>query len=309
MAEFQLTTPVAFFIFNRPRETRRVFEEIAKAKPKTLFVIADGPRPNVMGEDIKVFETREIIKKINWDCELLTNFSNINLGCKVRVSSGIDWLFEKVEEAIILEDDCLPEPSFFQFCQELLERYRYDSRIGMISGDNFQFGFRLNDDSYYFSNMSHIWGWATWRSRWQSDYDVSMQHWPKVRNEQRVSDWTAIKSEQKSLIRNFEKTYQGKIDTWDHQWNFCSRNNGRISVMPNVNLISNIGFGIGATHTIRGSELANMTLEKMQFPLKHPVGIHASTIMDTRFHKQFGHRRVGPYVKNKLKNILASLNI
>jgi len=306
MADFQLITPVAFFIFNRPRETRRIFEEIAKAKPKILLVIADGPRPNVIDEDKNVFLTREIIKNINWDCELLTNFSNVNLGCKVRVSSGIDWLFEKVEEAIILEDDCLPEPSFFQFCQELLERYRYDSRIGMISGDNFQFGYRLNDDSYYFSNISHIWGWATWRSRWQSDYDVSMKHWPKERDENRVSDWTAIKSEQNSLIRNFEKTYQGKIDTWDHQWNFCSRLYGRVSVMPNVNLISNIGFGTGATHTIMDSELANMTLEEMQFPLKHPVGIYASTIMDGRFHRQFGRSRVFSFLKNKLKNILAS---
>lgn len=161
MPEFQLTTPVAFIIFNRPDTTEKVFAEIAKAKPPKLLVIGDGPRVSRQGEAEKVAAARSIIQCVDWDCEVQTNFSDVNLGCKRRVSSGIDWVFEQVEEAIILEDDCLPDPTFFRFCEELLARYRHDQRIGMISGDNFQFGSRRNDDSYYFSKYVHIWGWAT----------------------------------------------------------------------------------------------------------------------------------------------------
>ena len=149
MSDFQLKTPVAFIIFNRPDTTERVFAEIVKAKPPKLLVVGDGPRANREGDAAKVAAARAITKRVDWPCEVLTNFSEVNLGCKVRVSSGLDWVFEQVPEAIILEDDCLPHQTFFRFCEELLERYRDDQRIGMISGDNFQFGHTINDDSYF----------------------------------------------------------------------------------------------------------------------------------------------------------------
>jgi hypothetical protein len=174
MSDFKLTTPVAFFIFNRPDTTEQVFSEIVRVKPHKLLVIADGPRSERQGEAEKCSQARSIIDRVNWDCEILTNFSEINLGCKVRVSSGIDWVFEHVEEAIILEDDCLPDPTFFRYCQVMLDHYRNDQRIGMISGDNFQNGIKRNMDSYYFSRYVHIWGWATWRNRWQNYYDVNI---------------------------------------------------------------------------------------------------------------------------------------
>ena len=285
MPEFQLTTPVAFIIFNRPDTTARVFAEIARARPSKLLVVGDGPRANREGEAAKVAATRAIINRVDWPCEVLTNFSEANLGCKVRVSSGLDWVFEQVPEAIILEDDCLPHPTFFRFCQELLERYRDDQRIGMISGDNFQFGHTINDDSYYFSNINHIWGWASWRSRWQHDYDVDLKNWPKVRDEGRVADWFGSKAEQESFAECLEKTFQCQIDTWDYQWVFASRLNGRIAVMPNVNLISNIGFGVGATHTIEENVFSNMPTVEMNFPLKHPLAIFASVTLD-KIHKK-----------------------
>lgn len=304
MPDFQLTTPVAFIIFNRPDTTERVFAEIAKAKPPKLLVVGDGARVNRPGEAEKVAAARAIIQRVDWECEVLTNFSEVNLGCKRRVSSGIDWVFEQVEEAIILEDDCLPDPTFFRFCQEMLERYRHDQRIGMISGDNFQFGHKVNDDSYYFSNINHIWGWATWRSRWQHDYDVEMKRWPKIRDEGRVSDWFGTTAEQVSFGDTYEKVYQGKIDTWDYQWHFASRLNGRIAVMPNVNMISNIGFGVGATHTTGGSVQANMAVEEMVFPLRHPVAVFASRDLDARYFKRFIATSIYKKIREKVARLV-----
>ena len=273
MSEFKLETPVAFIIFNRPDTTERVFAEIAKAKPTKLLVVADGARTNKVGESEKVAATRAIIDRVDWDCEVLTNYSDVNLGCKRRVSSGIDWVFEQVEEAIILEDDCLPDPTFFRFCQELLEHYRYDQRVGIISGDNFQFGNRRNDDSYYFSKYVHIWGWATWRDRWQSTYDVELKKWPIIRNGGWLEDIVGNKKEAANWKNIFERTYKGEIDTWDYQWVFANFLGGRINVMPNVNLISNIGFGVDATHTIGESNVENLPVNSISFPIKHPIGV------------------------------------
>lgn len=306
MSEWKLNTPVAFVIFNRPETTERVFAEIAKARPPKLLVVADGPRPAKQGEAERVLQTRAIIERVDWPCEVLTDYSDVNMGCKARVSSGLDWVFEHVQEAIILEDDCLPHPSFFRFCEELLVRYRDDQRIGMISGDNFQFGHRLNDDSYYFSNNNHIWGWATWRSRWQNDYDVELKHWPKIRDEGRVREWVTTKPEEDYLSSTFEKIFRGKIDTWDYQWNFASRLNGRVSIIPNVNMISNIGFGAGATHTTGGSIQANMAVRAVEFPLRHPCAMFPSKYLDALYFNRLVARSISKRIISKLLNILQS---
>jgi len=269
MSEFTLTTPVAFIIFNRPDTTALVFAEIAKARPPKLLVVGDGPRAHKAGEAERVAATRAIIDQVDWPCEVLTHFSQTNLGCKKRVSSGINWIFEQVEEAIILEDDCLPDPSFFRFCQESLQRYRHDARIGMISGDNFQIGRAPITDSYYFSKYVHIWGWASWRDRWQA-YDVDMGLWPQVRDQRRIEDLVLEKSEVPFWQSIFERVYRGEIDTWDYQWVFANWYMGRLNILPSVNLISNIGFGADATHTTGSSPLANLPTGSMAFPLTHP---------------------------------------
>lgn len=270
MSEFQLTTPVVFIIFNRPDATERVFDEIARARPPKLLVVGDGARANRPGEAEKVATCRAIIKKVDWPCEVLTNFSETNLGCKVRVSSGLDWVFERVPEAIILEDDCLPHPTFFRYCQELLERYRDDERIGMISGDNFQFGVKRGDSSYYFSRFNHIWGWASWRRAWNY-YDVTMRHWPLFIQNNSIRNITSSKREQEYWLKTFQSVYSGKIDTWDYQWTFALWSQGMKSVLPNSNLISNIGFGSDATHTINVDQNSNIPLNEIIFPLNHPV--------------------------------------
>ncbi|HIK22925.1 MAG TPA: glycosyltransferase family 2 protein [Thermosynechococcus sp. M3746_W2019_013] len=307
MPDFHLTTPVAFIIFNRPDTTERVFAEIAKARPPKLLVVGDGPRVNRQDEAEKVAAARAVVERVDWECEVLTNFSETNLGCKQRVSSGINWVFSQVEEAIILEDDCLPDQTFFRFCQELLERYRHDQRIGMISGNNFQFGRRRNGDSYYFSKYTHIWGWATWRDRWVGSYDIAMSKWPRIRDEGWLVDMVGNASEARYWKNIFESVYRGEIDTWDYQWTFANWVEGRLTILPATNLISNIGFGPNATHTRRTSELANMARVPMNFPLVHPVGVIRNNQAD-----RFSNVKCfqGPFVKsvyNKLAGLGGSL--
>jgi hypothetical protein len=181
-------------------------------------------------------------------------------------------VFSKFPDSIILEDDCLPDPTFFRFCQELLDHYRQDQRIGMISGNNFQFGRRRNDDSYYFSRYGHIWGWATWRDRWVGTYDVTMAKWPLIRDEGWVRDLVGNKHEAAYWQRIFERTYRGEFDAWDYQWVFTNWLEGRVGVVPAVNLISNIGFNKAATNTTGASDLSNLARVPMEFPLKHPLG-------------------------------------
>ena len=270
MSDFRLTTPVAFFIFNRPDTTRRVFETIRNAKPQKLLVIADGPRAAYPDDGEKCAATRTIVENIDWDCEVIKNYSDVNLGCKTRMSQGMDWVFNAVNEAIILEHDTLPHPTFFRFCQELLDTYREQEEIMMISGCNFQLG-RPFRHSFYFSRYVHCWGWATWKRAWQH-YDVKMTRWPEVRN----SGWLTALLENSPRgaqywQRVFDLTYLGYVNTWDYQWVFaCWLQNG-FTILPSVNLVSNIGFGKDATHTGQvTSKVANIPLSAMGFPLEHP---------------------------------------
>jgi hypothetical protein len=300
MPDFKLKKPVAFLIFNRPDTTERVFAEIAKAKPPKLLVVSDGPRADRPGEAEKVAAARAIINRVDWDCEVLTNFSDVNLGCKRRVSSGLDWVFAQVEEAIILEDDCLPDPRFFRFCQELLEYYRHHHRIGMIGGSNFQFGRRRNDDSYYFSKYFHIWGWATWRDRWVGSYDVTIAKWPHIRDEGWLSTIADGGREVTYWKKIFDLIYRGRIDTWDYQWVFANWVKGRMSVIPAVNMISNIGFGKNATHTTGASDLANLVRVPSRFPLTHPVGVSRNVQADRFSFRKCIKPPLWKRVRNKL---------
>jgi len=270
MSEPILQTPVVFLIFNRPDTTQKVFEVIRQAKPEKLLVVADGPRQDKPEEAEKCKAVRSIIDTVDWDCEVLKNYSDVNLGCKKRVSSGLDWAFGLVEEAIVLEDDCLPDLSFFRFCQELLEKYRHDKRIMAISGDNFQFGRNRTNYSYYFSIYNHCWGWATWRRAWQY-YDMQMKLWDKAKQENWLKNVVTNPFARRYWINKFEKTYQGYIDSWAYRWTLaCWLQNG-LTILPNVNLVSNIGFDTSSTHTKSyKSPFANMSKEAIQFPLNHP---------------------------------------
>ncbi len=266
-------TPIALFIFNRPDITNRIFIEISKIKPSTLLLISDGARESKIGECEKVDSARKIVDRVNWPCTVLKNYSDSNLGCKKRISSGIDWVFENVEKAIFLEDDCLPDPTFFRFCEEMLLRYQNNQQIGMISGDNFQFGKMYGPESYYFSKYCHVWGWATWKDRWTGIYDVNMEIWPRFSSEEEFSKLFYCDAEHKYWHKLFQRAYLNKIDTWDIQWTFVNWAFNRLTILPNVNLISNLGFDMHATHTKSFGELANMPTFQMNFPLKHPIQV------------------------------------
>lgn len=273
MTEAALDTPVAFLIFNRPEPTQAVFRRIAQQRPQILLVVGDGPRPDRPGEAARVAAARAVIGQVDWPCRVLTCFSDINLGCKRRVSSGLDWVFAQVPEAVILEDDCLPEPSFFAFCREMLTRYRHDQRVGMISGDYFLRRGDAPATSYYFSRYVHIWGWATWGDRWRDSYDVAMEAWTGPDRLAWLEGLLHHPSEAAAWASIFDRVAKGEIDTWDFQWIYANWRMGRIAVAPSVNLISNIGFGPDATHTVQGSGLARLPTEPMAFPLRHPAEV------------------------------------
>jgi hypothetical protein len=266
-------TPVAFIIFNRPEATRRVLGEIRKARPKQLFVIADAPRPD-RGEDIaKCAATRAVIDEVDWDCEVFKNYATENLGCGLRPATGLDWVFKQVETAIILEDDCLPHPTFFPYCTELLNRYRDEPRIMHISGNNFQFGRQRGNYSYFFTRYTHHWGWATWRRAWQH-FDYDLNKWSELRS----TDWLAQLLDTPAAIaywqQIFDEVYSGdKLHIWDYQWTFACWLQGGLSISPQVDLVSNIGFNREGTHTIRGNEFANLPLKPIAVPLQHPPEI------------------------------------
>jgi hypothetical protein len=263
-----LQTPVAFLIFNRPEETARVFSEIARARPSKLLVVADGARADRPGEREACERTRAVVERVDWDCEVLTDFSEVNLGCRRRVSGGISWVFSQVEEAIIVEDDCLPDPSFFKFCEELLDKFREDERVMMLSGDNFQFGRRRTPYSYYFSRMMHVWGWASWRRAWRH-YDVEMRLWADLRDTPWLLDLLGDEEAAAFWRDVFDKTAAGH-DTWDFQWVFACWAQHGLSALPERNLVTNIGFGAGATHTHAETRAANIPAEALAFPLRHP---------------------------------------
>jgi len=266
---YQLRSPVVFMIFNRPEMTKLSFECLARFKPSKLLLVADGPRPDKPGEKDLCAAARRITESVDWKCEILRNFSEQNLGCKKRVSSGLTWAFEQVEEAIILEDDVLPSNSFFRYCDELLERYRHDSRVMMLSGTQFHETHIRGDYSYCFSRWSQIWGWATWRRAWKT-YDAGLSAWPSFKNEgQLVNAGLGLQS-RLYWTRILDKMHRGAVDTWDHQWSFNMLSHGGLAVQPKTNLITNTGFGAGATHTKVVNRYANMRRGELEFPLKHP---------------------------------------
>jgi hypothetical protein len=267
-----MKTPVTFIIFKRPETTNKVFEIIRQVKPSKLFVIADGPRSDREGEAEKCETTRAIIERVDWDCEVIKNYSDINLGCAKRVSSGLDWVFNHEEETIILEDDCIPHPTFFRFCEELLEKYRYDTRISSISAQNVQFGHRRTNYSYYFSRYSHCWGWASWRRAWQH-YDLNIKLWKEVQAENLLNDILMDPKAINYWQRIFQSVYDNPTGiTWDYQWTFACWMQGSLSIIPNINLVSNVGVGADATHFASNQECSfiNIPTQAMEFPLKHP---------------------------------------
>jgi hypothetical protein len=266
-----LSTPVIFIIFNRPDLTAKVFEAIRKVQPQKLLIVADGARFDRPNEAEKCRESRAVIETLDWDCDVLKNYSDVNLGCGVRVATGLDWAFSQVEEAIVLEDDCLPAPSFFNFCEKMLEHYRDDERIMHISGDN-SCNQNRTRDSYYYSKYGHIWGWATWRRAWQH-YDYRMKSWTAFKQAGLLGLICEDSYEQKYWTNIFDQMYENPqvINTWDFQWLYTCWAQSGLAIAPNQNLVANLGFNqTSAAHTLGDDPragLATTDIWKIQHPL------------------------------------------
>lgn len=274
--------PVLFIVFNRVEESRKVFESIRAVKPSRLYIAADGPRKDVADDKDKCVNTRKISELVDWNCELKTLYRDENLGCGMGPVSAINWFFEHEEAGIILEDDCLAEPDFFQFCYEMLDRYREDTRIGSINGENHLNKRELrNGASYYFSRVNHCWGWATWKRAWDK-FDINIPGWSRVKeagwlddalglNREGVKFWTKVLD---------DLSPDPARDIWDYQWNYTCLINNFLTIVPEVNTITNIGFNEGATHTTEDHKLGNKPSGSISFPLKHPDIILPDTLAD-----------------------------
>jgi len=261
--------PVLFLIFNRPDNTQKVFEAIRRHQPEFLFVAADGPRESEAGEEALCALTRAVATQTDWNCKVKTLFRTQNLGCKAAVSTAISWFFDQVEEGIILEDDCLPDDTFFPFCAALLERYRGNQKIMSISGSNLlgQSGHAASQS--YFRGHGGIWGWATWKRAWKL-YDMAMQAWPEKKTQEQIR--LAIGTQEWYLLYYFmfESAYRQTLDTWDIQWLYSILIHGGIAINPSLNLVKNIGFNAGTHINSPDNPITQLPLLTMPFPLKHP---------------------------------------
>mgnify|MGYP000258653834 FL=1 len=269
-----MSAPVVLLGFNRPEVTQRVVDRVVEAQPKTVYLVADGPREHHQEDEQLCARVRTIMTAAPWSGEVHTLFADSNLGLKNRVTSGLDWVFENEDRAIILEDDCLPDLSFFAFAMELLERYADDSRVGMISGNNFLRGHRLDENSYFFTSDARIWGWATWKRTWQEFSEQSAQ-----------KKWTRdeVMSLAAQLPANYRRTSLANtarninsLDTWDVGFLLHCLSRKYLNVTPAKNLVTNIGFGRGATHTKFESFTAEVPSEELTFPLEHPANVTAA---------------------------------
>jgi hypothetical protein len=262
-------TPILFLLFNRPDTTQLVFNEIRKIKPKYLYISADGPRKNNNSDIIKCKKTREIIDQIDWNCKVHTVFREENFGCGNAMSKAITWFFSKVEKGIILEDDCIPSPSFFTFCEKMLIKYNNDKRITHVNGTSYVV--KDSQDTYYFSKYYHVWGWATWKRAW-INYSFNMPSYPKFKAENQIQNIFSNQVIQNFWISCFDMVHSHKIDTWDYQWVYANLVSGGVSIMPYVNLVSNIGFNNEATHTKDSNnisyKLPKFNIKKINNPKK-----------------------------------------
>jgi len=304
-----VTTPVLFIIFNRPEITRQVFEAIRKERPTRLYIAADGPRENRPGELEKCEEARSIASAVDWDCDLHTLFRDENLGCGRGPSTAISWFFEHETEGIILEDDCLPSPTFFRFCAELLERYRYDTRVMEIGGNNLEaVQWREKEYSYVFSDLIYIWGWATWRRAWKL-HDFYMTQYKEVKAKRYLDSSFETIYERDFYQYVFEKMYKGDKRTnsktiWDYQWQFACKINSGLVIVPNCNLVNNLGFGQHATNTLNPKGVGHdLLLEAMEFPLKHPEFVMVDHLRDRRVFKTVS-TTYSSRIRSQIKNIL-----
>lgn len=267
MESKEFDVPIAFIVFNRLEPVKQVFQVIKQVKPSKLYVISDAARDSKAGEKEKVNLVRQYIEEhIDWDCEVNKNYATENMGCRERIISGITWCFEKEEELIILEDDCLPDVSFFGFAKQMLSVYKDDPRVMHIGGFNAE-GKSNTKEDYVFSQRPCAWGWATWRRAWDK-YDVNMPTWPAVRDSGVLKWRFANKYAYEDRVKEWDDIYYHNIDAWGYAWDYALMINNAYAVYPAVNLVQNIGFGEEATHTVEKNGKPLGDLNSITLPVK-----------------------------------------
>jgi hypothetical protein len=285
-----LTTAVLLLVFNRPKTTCKVFEAIRKARPRRLYIAADGPRPSSAEDGENCRQVRQIVAQVDWGCRVETLFRNENVGCQKAISKAIDWFFEHEASGIILEDDCVPSQSFFWFCQQLLERYHDDQRIMHINGTNFFWNRKFGGSTYFYSKYGNIWGWATWRRAW-AHYDAQLTDWENIKI---LLDNNGFYGAREMAVRKdqIEQIRSGLLDTWDYQWIITKIMQSGLSVIPSVNLVKNIGFISESTHTKPGRDIrSDLPLQEIAFPLR-PMKYMS---IDATYERLMRKRVVGRY--------------
>ena len=284
----QCSTSVALFVFNRPNLAARVFDAIRHARPRRLFLIADGPRH--AEDEPKCEASRALAEEVDWPCEVLTNFSEANQGCGVRMVSGLDWVFSQSEQAIILEDDCRPDPSFFGYCDEMLARYRDDPRVMHIAGSSFLPPGTRCKYSYYFSKYALGWGWASWSRAWRH-FQFAVPSWPEFKRNS-LARVCPDRIEAKHWIRRYDPIHRGeRKDVWDYQWSYALWEQNGLAVTPAVNLVSYLGVGADATHTKETSPSRRRPAKSL-VNISHPPIVAQDVVLDRVTFDEFygGHR-------------------
>ena len=297
--------PVLILAFNRPDTTGKVIQSLRAVRPARIYFAVDGARRERVGEAGDVERVRALAGQIDWNCEIKTLFREDNLGCKLAVSGAITWFFEQVESGIILEDDCIAHPSFFRFANDLLKRFEHDQRVMMVSGDNFQVGTPRTAYSYYYSRYTHIWGWATWRRAWNL-YDHRMEAWPELRDGGWLADILGDARAVEYWTRIFDTTHAELNTSWAYRWMYSAWIQNALTILPNMNLVTNIGFGETATHTVRGEDsIAALASSEMTFPLSHPPFVIRDELADLHSQRNVFSaaplwRRIGRRIKRGL---------
>jgi len=287
--KMNLTIPIVFIIYNRPDTTIKVFEQLKIAKPKKLYVVADGPNENKPNDKETCEQTRKIIEGVDWDCKVKKNYAEKNMGCGIRPATGLEWVFSQEEYAIILEDDCVPAQSFFWFCQEMLIKYKDDTRIMIVSGNNYNEERKRNDDSYLFCRYGHSWGWASWSRAWKH-FDFDMKQWPLFRDNGHMHDIFRTQAEVDLFTAKFNRVFENHQSIWDFQFTFAIWSNNGLSIVPSCNLVSNIG--IDGTHSNNISSFHFRPVNEKFKITKHPDFVIRNDWYDEYHFKNHWNKRV-----------------
>lgn len=287
-----MRSPVIYIFFNRPEVTRRTFAALREQRPPRLYLIADGPRPGHSSDAVRCTETRALVERmLDWDCEVTRDYSSINLGCGRRIATGLTAAFALLGEAIVLEDDIMPHPDFFAFCDEQLAAHRDDPHIHAISGFQPLGRFAPSAGPVVPSTFTGIWGWASWQRAW-ADYRFDLvDDWKNELIRQGVRDYLRNDLNFVTHSRNFDELTENKVDTWDFQWSFALFAHRRVTLVSSVNLIENLGFGTDATHTVHTEPYLGELAAYAAVPTKRRRDTSAPDRVHDRLYGEIIHAR------------------